>query len=193
MIAREFVLWRVIMLRRIFIAVFVCSAAMILSCSAQRTASDTVTAENDRFLTGNASSNDEVFRVLIMSDTYKVNQVNAPATIMRVDDKSGDQFMCEDLAKCDKINEAREAVYTVSLYPDNGRIYQIRPKRLANLIEIDHLIVQDLQRWNVAHPEGKRKEIKPLKFEVHYRVVLRKKMTDEAILQEKRDIIKDRN
>ena len=180
-------------MKRLMLFFMVCGAsAAVVSCSVQRTPEDTMKADNDAFINGPAASNDEVFRVLMLSDSYRVTQVSAKETIARVEDKGGDQFMLEDLTKSDKINEAREAVYTVSLYPDTGRIYQIRPKRLANLIEIDHIIVQDLQRWNIVHPGGKNKQVAPIKFDVRYRVVLRKKMSDEAILQEKRDAMKDK-
>ena len=180
-------------MKRLMLFFMVCGAsAAVVSCSVQRTPEDTMKADNDAFINGPAASNDEVFRVLMLSDSYQVSQVAAKETICRLEDKGGDQFMLEDLVKNDKINEAREAVYTVSLYPDTGRVYQIRPKKLSNLREIDHLIVQDLQRWNIAHPSGKKKEVTPIKFDVRYRVVLRKKMSDEAILQEKREAMKDK-
>jgi hypothetical protein len=181
------------MMNKIFCGFALLAAAMTVSCSMQRTPVDTFKADSEEFLKGEPLTKEEIFRVFISSDSYQIAQVNSKDTMMRVEDKSGDQFMCEDLSKLDKINEAREAVYTVSLYPDNGRIYQIRPKKLANLIEIDHLIIQDLQRWNVVHPQGKKKELAPMKFEIHYRVVLRKRMSDEAILQEKRDVIKEKS
>ena len=180
-------------MKRLFLFCVLCgAAASVLSCSVQRTPEDTMLADNEAFMNAPAASANEVFRVLMLSDSYRVTQVSAKETISRVEDKGGDQFMLEDLTKSDKINEAREAVYTVSLYPDTGRIYQIRPKRLANLIEVDHIIVQDLQRWNIVHPAGKKSQVSPIKFDVRYRVVLRKKMTDEAILQEKREAMKNK-
>jgi hypothetical protein len=173
--------------------IMVSATSLILSCAtAQPTPDEAIKAENEAFLKAPSFGKEEVFRVLVMSDTYQITQTAAKETISRLEDKGGDQFMVEDLAKNDKINEAREAIYTVSLYPDSGRIYQIRPKRLSNLLEIDHLIVQDIQRWNIVHPSGKKMEVSPLKFDVYYRVVLRKKISDEAILQEKRDALKDK-
>jgi len=166
---------------------------LLVSCSVQRTQTDIIAEDNEKFIKADPSSKDEIFRVLLSSDGYKAFQVNAKDTIMRSEDPSGDQFICEDLAKNDKINETRLAIYTVELYPDTGRVYKIRPKRLANLSEIDSLIVQDLQRWSVANPDKKKKEVSPVKFEIHYRVVLKKKMSDEAILQEKRDAMKERS
>ena len=177
-------------------AFFLAAAVMIgmmISCTVQRTPIDVVAEESAKFISSDPSSKDEVFRVLLSSEGYKVAQVNAKETIMRPEDPSGDQFMCEDLAKYDKINETRLAIYTIELYPDTGRVYKIRPKRLANLTEIDTLIVQDLQRWTVANPDKKKKEVSPLKFEVTYRIVLKKKMSDEAILQEKRDALKEKS
>lgn len=181
------------MKRLSLLLIMVSVSAMILSCATTPpTPEETFKADNEVFLKAPSFGKDEVFRVLVMSDTYQISQTAAKESIARLEDKGGDQFMIEDLAKNDKINEAREAIYTVSLYPDSGRIYQIRPKRLSNLLEVDHLIVQDIQRWNIVHPSGKKMSVSPLKFDVYYRVVLRKKISDDAILQEKRDALKDK-
>lgn len=147
-------------------------------------------AENTEFLNAAPADNDELFRVVIMSDTYTVVQKTSPETISRVEDKSGDKFIYDELTKYDKINEVREAVLTISLFPDTGRIMKIRPKRLAALREIDELIVEDLQRWNFVSP--KKKTISPLKFDVRYRIVLRKKQTDDEILKEVREKMKEK-
>jgi hypothetical protein len=147
-------------------------------------------SENVEFLNAVPEDGDELFRVVIMSDTYTVVQKTALETISRTEDKSADKFIYDELNKYDKINEVREAILTVSLFPDTGRIMKIRPKRLASLREIDELIVEDLQRWNFVSPN--KKTISPLKFDVRYRVVLRKKQTDDEILKEVREKMKEK-
>jgi len=67
----------------------------------------------------------------------------------------------------------------------------VRPKRLAALREIDELLVEDIQRWNFISPA--KKSVSPLRFDVRYRVVLRKKQSDEEIIKEVRDKMKEKS
>jgi hypothetical protein len=146
--------------------------------------------ENQKFLKSAPESPDEVFRVLILSDHYEAVKSANIETIARSADIAGDKFICDELTKFDKINESREAVLSVSLYPDTGRIMKVRPKKLAALREIDELVVEDIQRWNIVSPL--KKQVAPLKFDVRYRVVLRKKQSDEEIIKEVREKMKEK-
>ncbi|MCP4136267.1 MAG: hypothetical protein GY754_35180, partial [bacterium] len=76
---------------------------------------------------------------------------------------------------------AREGVFTVWIYPDSGKLMQIRPQRSTFIIEADKLIMEDIQRWSFDFP---KKVITPTKFDIKYRVVLRKKLSDKEILEE---------
>jgi hypothetical protein len=179
-----------------FIAIIV-SAIMagLVSCATTQTTNqktiDPVEEENNKFLSSVPENPDEVFRVLILSDRYVIVKSADLETIARSDDAAGDKYICDELTKFDKINEAREAVLSVSLYPDTGRIMKVRPKRLAALREIDELIVEDIQRWNIISPQ--KKQISPLKFDVRYRVVLRKKQSDDEIIKEVREKMKEKS
>lgn len=106
-------------------------------------------------------------------------------------DPSGDAFVCDELSRYDKINEVRDAIITVSLFPDTGRIMKVRPKRLSALMEIDELIVEDIQRWTFTSP--RKREVSPLRFDIHYRIVLRKKQSDEEIIKEVQEKLKEKN
>jgi hypothetical protein len=177
---------------------FIAAASVIFfafGCATTQTVQtpvDNIAADNEAFLNAPPASSDELFRVVIMSDSYAVVQKGAAETISRVDDKSGDKFICEELSGYDKFNEVREAVLTVWLFPHNGNITKIRPKRLASLIEIDKLLNEDLQRWNFKSPDPKKKTVSPLKFDVRFRVVLRKKQSDEEILKGVREQSKEK-
>ncbi len=152
---------------------------------------DPFKAENEKFLSDTSQNKEEVFRVLVQSDGYTVVQSSSGETIARSPDPSGDKFISEELVRYDKINEAREAILSISLYPDTGRIMKVRPKRLAALREIDELLVEDIQRWNFVSPA--KKSVSPLRFDVRYRVVLRKKQSDEEIIKEVRDKMKEKS
>jgi predicted small secreted protein len=125
----------------------------------------------------------ELFRILFTSDDYIVVQTRAQTIIKRVKDNGGDRYMMEELKKYDIMNEARESIVEIKLYPDTGRVMQIRPYKATYLKEIDKLLLEDIQRWNFEFP---KKYVSPLKFTVRYRVALRKKQSDEEIMKERR-------
>lgn len=129
----------------------------------------------------NPADNKESFRVLIMSDRYQVVQTNHQDTILRVDDAGGDRFICDEIKKYDKIDESREGMYHINLFPDRGTLMKVRPHRPMNLIELDNLILDDLRRWTFKFP---KKVIQPNAMFIKYRMVLRKKQTDAQIIKE---------
>jgi hypothetical protein len=63
---------------------------------------------------------------------------------------------------------------------------KVRPKKLTYLMEIDKLIVEDIQRWSFQFPA---KDVYPTQFDVRYRVILRKTLSDDEIMKEVRDKI----
>ncbi|MEW6525699.1 MAG: hypothetical protein AB1444_03410 [Spirochaetota bacterium] len=148
---------------------------------------DPFAQDNKKFLEEKSGS--ELFRVLITPDSYQVVQLHYQDRITRNNDESGDKYILEEVAQNNQIDEAREGIVTVWLFPDSGAIMKIRPTQLTFLVELDNLIVQDLQRWTFSFPE---KTIEPTKFEVKYRIVLRKKLSDEEIMQQIREKIKDK-
>lgn len=139
----------------------------------------------DEYLSVNPNTK-ELFRVLMMSDRYLIAQMNHTEKILRSEDSGGDRYMTEELKKFDKIDEEREGVIAVWLYPDSGRLMKVRPKKLTYLMEIDKLIVEDIQRWSFQFPA---KDVYPTQFDVRYRVILRKTLSDDEIMKEVRDKI----
>lgn len=159
----------------------------ILSCvSTDR--KDTIKNAYSDYLNQDENS-EELFRVLLLSDGYLVSQMKMKDKISRVDDESGDKNVCDELKKYDKISEVREGILSVWLFPDSGRLMKVRPKQLTYLMEIDKLIVEDVQRWNFQFTD---KLIDPSQFDIRYKVVLRKKQTDEEIMKEVREKIKEK-
>lgn len=123
----------------------------------------------------------EAFRVLLTSDEYRVVQMNYSKTIERNPDPGGDKFISSEMGRYDMLDEARIGIVSVWLYPDSGRIMRIRSQRPTYFKEIDSLINEDIMRWSFNFP---KKVIEPVKFDIVYRVVLRKKKSDEEIIQE---------
>ncbi len=161
----------------------------IVSCSttAIKEKEDPFAQDNKRFLEEKGGT--ELFRVLITPDGYQVIQLHYQDRITRNNDESGDKYILEEVAQYHQIDEAREGIVTVWLFPDSGAIMKIRPTQLTFLVELDNLIVQDMQRWTFSFPT---KTVEPTKFDVKYRIVLRKKLSDEEIMQQIREKIKDK-
>jgi hypothetical protein len=155
--------------------------AVLFFASCKTTTLNKFMSENEDFLSINPENNEDVFRVLIMSDEYKVVQQQYDKNILRVDDPSGDDYFKSEIARHDKIDEAREGVVKVWLYPDAGKIMQVRFVKSTYLRELDKIIMEDIQRWNFKFP---KKVVYPTKFDVRYRVVLKKNISDDAIMEE---------
>lgn len=148
---------------------------------------DLIREENRDFFE-KAPGTNEGYRILVTSDTYFAAQVNYQDTLIREEDPEGDKFICDKLKQFDKVEIVREAVISVNLYPDSGRIMKIRPKALTCIMEIDNLIVEDIKRWNTFFPEEKSG---PSQIDVAYRVILRKKQSDADIMKEVIEKVKE--
>jgi hypothetical protein len=163
------------------ICVMMAGAFAISSCAS--IGDKKIDAENRQFLDASFTRGEdrETFRVLIMSNKYLVVQTNYQETIERVNDPGGDKYICDEVKKYDKIDESREGMYHVSLFPDRGTLMKVRPHKPLNLIELDNIIIDDLQRWSFKFPHN---TIQPNNLYIKYRIVLRKKQTDAQIIKE---------
>lgn len=155
---------------------------------AEKASLEQIKKDNEKFLKGDDKKGSEIFRVLISSDEYTVSHLKFKDTISRTDDIGGDRYMTEEIKKLDKIEEVRTAEVSIWLFPDSGRVMKVRPKTPAYLVEIDKLINDDIQRWNFKFP---KKVVEPTKFDVKYRIILRKKQSDEDIIKEVQQKLKE--
>jgi hypothetical protein len=144
--------------------------------------------ENEKFLNPDEQTS-EIFRVLLSSEGYQVVQINNQDTIRRVNDEMGDKYISSELQRLDIIDESRVGIVTIWLYPDRGTIMRIRPQRPIYFFEIDALLNDDLMRWNFRFP---KRIVEPTRLDIMYRVVLTKKRSDEEIIKEVQDMMKDR-
>jgi len=184
---------RFIDMKKILYVIFILFFAIqFISCKSTSTNIDDVRKqiqkENDAFLKPDKASY-EVFRVLLTSDEYKVIQLKHNGTIERVKDEGGDKYISDELKRLDIIDEARVGVISIWLYPDSGRIMKIRAQRPIFFKEIDALLNDDLMRWNFKFP---KKVVEPTRFDIMYRVVLSKKRSDEEIIKEVQQMMRDR-
>ncbi len=138
---------------------------------------DPLVKANSDFL---SNSSGETFRVVMMSDRYLVEQKAYSSNMSRQEDPSGDDYFMERMKRLDVVNETREGLIKVWVYPDSGRLMKVRFLESTYIQEIDKLIIDDIQRWTFNYNRG----IHPLVFTVRYRVVLRKMLSDAEILDE---------
>jgi hypothetical protein len=184
---------RMIRFRSIFLIIITAVCISILSgCQTSQTGSITGSADeieeaNREFLEPDEDAR-ETFRVLMTSKKYIVSQMKFNNTISRAEDKGGDEYMTEELKKFDIINEVKESVIKIWLYPDlPGRIMKIRPHQPAYLLEIDQLITEDIQRWNFEFP---KKYVFPTNMFIRYRIVLQKKDEGKEHLRKVKNLMK---
>ena len=133
-------------------------------------------------------SEKEAFRVFLASDGYEVKQVNFEDRMERKDDTSGDNYIMNKMEQFNIIEDSRESLVTVWVYPDTGKIMKIRPLKPTYLIELDQLIQEDIQRWELSYEDN---DISPTRFEIRYKTVLQKKVTDEEIIQKMKEKMDD--
>lgn len=148
---------------------------------------DKIIIENREFLEFEEKTR-ETFRVLLSSKHYIVSQLKYRSTIERVKDPGGDSYITDEVKKLNKIDEVREGLITLWLYPDSGNIMKVRPQRPTYILEIDRLLTEDIQRWNFKFPKT---VVHPTKLDVRYRVILKKTISDEDILKEVQQKMRD--
>ena len=172
-------------LKHIFFSLLILAPA-IFSCSTIKM--DRIMVQNNAFLKADPYS-DELYRVLFLSDRYIVSQMKSTDTIERVEDAEGDKSISEQLKKFDKIDETREGIITVWLFPDTGELMKLRPKAMTYLREIDNLLIEDIKRWKFQFPQ---EVIEPVVFDIKYRIILQKKQSDEEIMKEVRENLREK-
>lgn len=174
-------------MRMMRIAVVACAALIAvwsMRCSTTADRAGARAEDDDQKFLQAAKGDGELYRVLFTSEKYTVKQMWGNDSITRSTDAGGDTYMCNELKKHDKFNETRESVMSVWLYPDSGNLMKIRPKTPTFLIEIDRILLEDVQRWSFKFP---KKFVVPTRFDIRYRIVLRKTLSDQEIMKELRE------
>ncbi len=149
--------------------------------------SEQLISNNKDFLQADENA-EEIFRVLVSSNFYIVSQMKFANVILRAKDTGGDEYIIDEIKRLDKISETREGYLTIWLFPDTGSIMKVRPQRPSYIVEIDKLLTDDIQRWNFVFP---KKVVYPTRFDIKYKIILRKTQTDEQIIKEIQKKLRD--
>lgn len=180
------------MIKNIFLKTssIIVAAILLYGCSSvQKSAEEKASAEHEAFFAKKGKGR-ELFRVLISSEKYSVVQMKNEETIARAPDEGGDKYICSEIAALNKIDEVREGVISIWLFPDTGRLMKVRIQQPTFLVEIDRILTEDIQRWNFTFP---KRTVDPTSFDIRYRVVLKKTLSDEEIIKEVQDKMREGN
>jgi hypothetical protein len=152
--------------------------SLVVSCATS--IEKKIESENQSFLKApfTAGKDKETFRVVITSEKYEVVQTEYMDTIQREDDPGGDKYICDEIKRWNIIDQAREGLYHIALFPDRGKLMKVRSFKPLNLIELDNLVIDDLMRWSFKFPQN---IIKPNKMYIKYRIALKKMGDDKKI------------
>ena len=149
-----------------------------------------LSSDDKKFLFSEPDNEEDLYRIFLTSEQYLVTQKGYDETIARVPDMQGDRYICNEICGIDMIDETREGIVSILLYPDSGKVMKVRTKKSTFIMEIDKIITEDMQRWRFTFPQ---ETIEPIKFDIRYRVKLRKRQSDEEIMREVRENMREQN
>ncbi|MCU0824201.1 MAG: hypothetical protein MUF77_06115 [Leptospira sp.] len=125
----------------------------------------------------------ELFRVYIASDEYRVRQIRSSDKIRRKVDFGGDELSKEELKRYDLLSFVDDGYVSVGLNSVTGKLEAISfDRRVPRINDIAKIIQNDASRWNYEHLS---KDGTPLvtKFIISYQVRLYPNKTREEVKQ----------
>lgn len=131
---------------------------------------------------------DEVFRVVISSDYYKVRQIRKSEFIKRKPDPGGDSIIMEELVKYNKINAVDDGIISVKLNSKTGKMETINTDRSTRIQQLLKIISNDATRWTLEHKSTEEPTV--IKYLITYNVVLINKSNRDQIKEELKKEVK---
>lgn len=146
-----------------------------------------ITKEDNVLFQKESKSNEEIFRVVISSEYYKVRQIRQTENIKRNPDLGGDKFMMEELQKYNKKDFTDDGIIRINLNPKTGKIETANTDRSTRIQQLLKIIQNDSTRWTFTH---KTDEPSITKFTIVYNIVLFNQSTREQIKEELKKEVK---
>ena len=131
---------------------------------------------------------DEVFRVVISSDYYKVRQIRKSEFIKRKPDPGGDSIIMEELVKYNKINAVDDGIISVKLNSKTGKMETINTDRSTRIQQLLKIISNDATRWTLEHKSTEEPTV--IKYLISYNVVLTNKTSRDTVKEELKKEVK---
>lgn len=135
-----------------------------------------------------SKNSEELFRVIISSESYKVRQIRKSEFIKRKPDPGGDTIIMEELLKYNKKDFVDDGIISVKLNPKTGKMETINTDRSTRIQQLLKIISNDATRWTLEHKSTEEPTV--TKYLITYNVVLLNKATREQIKEELKKEVK---
>ncbi len=146
-----------------------------------------ITSEDHPLFQKESKSTDELFRVVVSSDFYKIRQIRQTENIKRKPDLGGDSFIMEELQKYNKKDFTDDGIISVKINANTGKIETANTERNTRIQQLLKIIQGDSTRWVLEH-----KSEKPLiiKYNIVYNIILSNKSNREQIKEDLKKEVK---
>jgi hypothetical protein len=147
----------------------------------------TITSDDHPLFQKDSKNGDELFRVVLSSESYQVRQIRQTENIKRKPDIQGDKVIMEELLKYNKKDFTDDGIISVKLNSKTGKIETLNTDRSTRIQQLLKIIQGDASRWFLEH---KTEEPIITKFNIVYNIVLLNKATRDQIKEELRKEVK---
>ncbi|MBK8399035.1 MAG: hypothetical protein IPL26_27825 [Leptospiraceae bacterium] len=135
-----------------------------------------------------SKNSEEIFRVVLSSDYYKVRQIRKSEFIKRKPDLGGDSIIMEELIKYNKINAIDDGIISVKLNAKTGKMETINTDRSTRIQQLLKIISNDATRWTLEHKSTEDPTV--TKYLISYNIVLTNKTSRENVKEELKKEVK---
>lgn len=141
-----------------------------------------ITSADPELFQRDSKNYDDVFRVVISSESYKVRQIRKSDFIKRKPDPGGDSIIMEELLKYNKKDFIDDGIISVKLNAKTGKMETINTDRSTRIQQLLKIISNDATRWTLEHKSTEEPTV--IKYLITYNIVLINKSNRDQIKEE---------
>lgn len=147
-----------------------------------------ITSRDPELFQKDSKNSDEVFRVVLSSESYQVRQIRKSEFIKRKPDPGGDSIIMEELLKYNKKDFVDDGIISVKLNAKTGKMETINTDRSTRIQQLLKIISNDATRWTLEHKSTEEPTV--TKYLITYNVVLINKSNRDQIKEELKKEVK---
>ncbi len=147
-----------------------------------------ITSRDPELFQKDSKNSEEVFRVVLSSESYQVRQIRKSEFIKRKPDPGGDSIIMEELLKYNKKDFIDDGIISVKLNPKTGKMETINTDRSTRIQQLLKIISNDATRWTLEHKSTEEPTV--IKYLITYNVVLINKSNRDQIKEELKKEVK---
>ena len=147
-----------------------------------------ITSRDPELFQKDSKNSDEVFRVVLSSESYQVRQIRKSEFIKRKPDPGGDSIIMEELLKYNKKDFVDDGIISVKLNAKTGKMETINTDRSTRIQQLLKIIFNDAPRWTLEHKSTEEPTV--TKYLITYNVVLINKSNHDQIKEELKKEVK---